>query len=480
MYRQSWDTVNRPKYRGLAWSESQSEALRLIAEGYSHEDEDSRHNSSRFLYIKGRPGSGKSAVLLEAAIRACASIRVLIVCPTGVLVHSFKARLPEVEGIENISVDTIHGVLNYKRPGADSKVQWAPPSALRRIDLILCDEGSQYEDQEWDRLFQVVKEQPHSPFVGIVADFQQLQPLVSGGHCQQFCNRMPHVDLETVYRTSDERQLLFLSRIRDKQPTRQMLMEYFEDRYWPKLESLTACVARGMEIGKQRKQHFHWLCITNAGASQVCLAALRHIGVSEADLASGYLCDPTTKSELRILARPGLLIRLSRNFDKQRGFVNGALAEVCESLRGNSIFIARLVGSGNMVLVHPMEEEGQIFLPCSYGYGSTIRRSQGADLDLGCIYFDQKMPAGRGYGYVAVSRFKSRAGCFLYGKMRRTDFLPVGEVQTDEVLERDIESQSSDEDDGCGLEYAFSEGDECISELGDEDGDSGHQLVDFI
>ena len=416
-------------------------------------------------------------MLLEAAIRACASIQVLIVCPTGVLVHSFKARLPEVEGIENISVDTIHGVLNYKRPGADSKVQWAPPSALRRIDLILCDEGSQYEDKEWDRLFQVVKEQPHSPFVCIVADFQQLQPLVCGGHCQQFCNRMHHVDLETVYRSSDERQLLFLSRIRDKQPTRQMLIEYFEDRHWPKQESLNACVARGMEIGKQRNQHFHWLCTTNQGASQVCLAALCHIGVTEADLASGYLCDPTTKSELRILARPGLLIRLSRNFDKQRGFVNGALAEVCESLHGNRCFTARLMGSGNMVLVHPMEEEGQIFLPCCYGYGSTIRRSQGADLDLGCIFFDQKMPAGRGYGYVAASRFKSRAGCFLYGKMRRTDFLPVGEDQSDEVLVRDVQSQSSSEDDVCGFASGSDSDEDCVSLDGH---DTGHNLLDFI
>ena len=34
---------------------------------------------------------------------------------------------------------------------------------------------------------------------------------------------------------------------------------------------------------------------------------------------------------------------------------------------------------------------------------------------------------GRGYGYVAVSRFKRRAGVHLYGKLRRTDFLPVGE-----------------------------------------------------
>ena len=209
-------------------------------------------------------------------------------------------------------------VLNYKRPGADSKVQWSPPSALRRIDLILCDEGSQYENQEWDRLYQVVKEQPHAPFVGIVADFQQLQPLVSGGHCQQFCNRMPHVDLETVYRTSDERQLLFLSRIRDKQPSRDILLEYFEDRHWQKQESLTVCVARGMEIGKERKQHFHRLCTTNDGASNVCLAALLVKGITEADLATGYLCDPTTKSELRVLARPGVLIRLSRNNDKQR------------------------------------------------------------------------------------------------------------------------------------------------------------------
>ena len=133
-----------------------------------------------------------------------------------------------------------------------------------------------------------------------------------------------------------------------------------------------------------------------------------------------------------------------------------------------------------MVLAHPMLEEGSTFLPCCYGYGSTIRRSQGADLDLGCIYFDQKMTAGRVYGYVAASRFKSRAGCYLYGKMRRTDFLPVGEEQPDEVLERGFESESSDEDDGCRLEYAFPEEDSCCSEAGDPDGPSGHCLVDFI
>ena len=108
-----------------------------------------------------------------------------------------------------------------------------------------------------------------------------------------------------------------------------------------------------------------------------------------------------------------------------------------------------------MVLVHPVEEDGARFLPCCYGYATTIRRAQGASLEHGCIYFDQKRhAAGRGYGYVAVSRFRSRAGCHVIGKLRRTDFLPVGDEKDTEVLERGYESKSSG-DEGCGLEYAF-------------------------
>ena len=55
-------------------------------------------------------------------------------------------------------------------------------------------------------------------------------------------------------------------------------------------------------------------------------------------------------------------------------------------------------------------------------------------------------------GYVAASRFRERLGVYLYGKVRRTDFLPVGEDQEDEVTERGYDSQSSDDDDD---EYAM-------------------------
>ena len=122
------------------------------------------------MFIQGPPGSGKTLLLLEIAIR-CArmGLHVLIVCPTGTNVYVFRSQLPEFDGVEKIAVDTIQGVLKYKRPGADSKVAWAPPSALRKIDVLLCDEASQFEDLDWRRFFVSVKEQPHKPYCAVVA-----------------------------------------------------------------------------------------------------------------------------------------------------------------------------------------------------------------------------------------------------------------------------------------------------------------------
>ena len=102
-------------------------------------------------------------------------------------------------------------------------------------------------------------------------------------------------------------------------------------------------------------------------------------------------------------------------------------------------------------------------MPLTYGYATTVRRAQGASLDMGCIYFDQrKRAAGRGYGYVAVSRFKSREGCFLYGKLRQSDFLPVGDCMESELTERGILSETSDSADQ-GMEHVGARSDAHIS-----------------
>ena len=212
-----------------------------------------------------------------------------------------------------------------------------------------------------------------------------------------------------------------------------------------------------MTLADETGEPFVWLTCTNRGTSEICEPALELAGVSKDDLQSGFFCDPTTKSKLRIVAKPGVYIRLSRNLDKKRGFVNGAIAVIHESLEGNRVFTARLIGSGNLVLVHPIRDKGATFLPCCYGYATTIRRAQGADLHHGCVYMDQmKRVASRGYAYVACSRFKSRSGCHLYGSLRVSDFLPVGEPQEGEITERGYLSLDSDDSEGPGFEMAMS------------------------
>ena len=111
-----------------------------------------------------------------------------------------------------------------------------------------------------------------------------------------------------------------------------------------------------MELAAKHNEVFTWLTATNKGASEVCMAALRNKGITEKDTDAGFPCDPTSKSKAGILAKPGIVLRLTRNMDKSRGFVNGALCIVVEQLDGNQYFVGKLIGSGNYVLVHPMHE----------------------------------------------------------------------------------------------------------------------------
>ena len=78
-------------------------------------------------------------------------------------------------------------------------------------------------------------------------------------------------------------------------------------------------------------------------------------------------------------------IRLTRNMDKERGFVNGAMATV-ETVLRKDVFIAK-TASGVRFLVHPVAFDKQQFVPFCYGYAMTIRRAQGSTLDLVGLWF---------------------------------------------------------------------------------------------
>ena len=238
------------------------------------------------------------------------------------------------------------------------------------------------------------------------------------------CCDIRTIELKTIYRTSDTALLDFLSVVRRSQPLKAVLRGFFQGRQL--VGSLSTAVAFGLA---QSAPHdgaiFSWLCVTNKGARKVNSAALFLLDITAADLAVGQASDPKIDIDAIIL-RKDLCIRLTRNLDKGRGFVNVAIGVVVDVLCPY-VAILRLT-TGNLVLLHPVScgGDGGFFLPCTYGYATTIRRAQGSSLSMGCIYFDHCYPPERGYGYVAASRFRSMAGLFHYGRIRRTDWLPVG------------------------------------------------------
>ena len=58
---------------------------------------------------------------------------------------------------------------------------------------------------------------------------------------------------------------------------------------------------------------------------------------------------------------------------------------------------------------------------------------------------------------MAVSRFRTRLGCYYFGRIRRSDFLPVGEEGEDEAVERGYYSVDSSDDEDRGLECRFAD-----------------------
>ena len=159
------------------WSEEQAAVLEYIRMGVHVSDANVAYShdvKSRFVYINGEPGSGKSEAVTYAAVEAASKgANVLIGCPTGVLVSSYRDRLP---CNERITVETIHSAWQIARK-ADAHTH-NPPSRLRRYELIILDEVSQLDNVVFRILLKAILELPQKPLVVFVGDLCQLQPVI--------------------------------------------------------------------------------------------------------------------------------------------------------------------------------------------------------------------------------------------------------------------------------------------------------------
>ena len=132
------------------------------------------------------PCTHDAQLLVQFCAHAIAiRLRVLIRCPTGHLVATYRQRLPDVDFNR---IETMHAGLDIYRE-KDALVEHAPPSTLRKYDAILLDECSQIDNSTARKVVYAIDELPQKPFVAIAADYRQLQPVRKGGCMASMCNR---------------------------------------------------------------------------------------------------------------------------------------------------------------------------------------------------------------------------------------------------------------------------------------------------
>ncbi|CAE7408220.1 pif1, partial [Symbiodinium pilosum] len=91
--------------------------------------------------------------------------------PIGLLVSMYRQRL--LAG-DQLTLETLHSSFKVTR---EADAQYIPPGRLRAYDLIILDEISQIDSHAWGQIKLALAELHPRPFVVLVGDFQQLQPI---------------------------------------------------------------------------------------------------------------------------------------------------------------------------------------------------------------------------------------------------------------------------------------------------------------
>ena len=428
----SWCAKRPTDMPARIWSPQQQQVLDTVAAGISVADANVEVNR-RFLHVTGGPGTGKTEVIVQCAVNAAVQgdAKVLIGCPVGSLLDTYRLRLPPKL---DIVVETIHSAFRVTRQADE---MYVPPGRLRMYDLIIFDEVSQIDPHVWNEVSQALSELVPGPFVVLVGDFQQLQPVMSGQGLQERLNvairegGLVRIELlqHAYARCRDTVMIKFLNWIRTHQPSLETLRWFFgRSGFMPKSPWAATRFAVNRERATVPHRPFTFLTVSNDTAAKLNQA---RIDRDYPQILHGREDESVEGDEKagggRLLFEPGMRIRLTRNVAKDRGFVNGALGEVEHVLRrggNNTVFVLK-ASNDVRVLAHSVTLKGKTFMPAAYSYAMTVRRAQGMTLDMVGLRFDVRNPNG-GYAYVGASRVRRRCDLYHVGKLRRSDWVPVG------------------------------------------------------
>jgi ATP-dependent exoDNAse (exonuclease V) alpha subunit len=389
-------------------------------------------DTDKNVFITGRAGTGKSTLL--EYFRDITKKNVVVLAPTGV------AAL-------NVRGQTIHSFFKFKPGITPERVRRLrsskdSESIYHKLDIVIIDEISMVRADLLDcvdRFLRLNGPEDDEPFGGIqmafIGDLYQLPPVVTSSEKEVFESfyetpyfygaqvfdslEMDLVELEKIYRQSDEEFISLLNSIRNNSITTEGL-ELLNQRYQPDFEPPPA-------------QFYVYLTTTNRLAEEINsrrLAALRHrlhifTGSITGDFGQEYL---PTKIELQV--KVGAQVMMLNN-DSEGRWVNGSIGkitEIVQNRKGEDIIVAEL-DNGEEVEVTPYTWEIYRFFvdngqlksetvgkfsqyPLMLAWAVTIHKGQGKTFDRVIIDIGRGTFA-HGQMYVALSRCTTLEGIVL-------------------------------------------------------------------
>ena len=420
--------------------DAMKDAMEVALKAAEAQDEDQLEQlmadaqDSKMLFASGPPGTGKTFVVHDRIRHWQArGARVLFVLPTGQLASEMRQAHPQID------VDTYHGGLWFHKDLSEAM------GILTQYDLIVLDEVSMLTDVQFERVVAMWNAADRLPCIVLLGDFWQL-PVADrkARRCEESELWRPNVKVIN-FREQVRCKDPYFQKILDGLRTAQPSMEQLKRKILLRHRAWTNKKPEAWDVLNLLRHHPDTTIVTCtrracALVNQLAVQVLfrdRHkkpLGVVDMDYEANeknytkkgdWVAGRLRPAETEVFE--GQRVFLTRNLDKENGFVNG-MAAVVEGYDVRSRCLHMLTKLGKSLVVHLYTEEvpghGNVTsFPVRLGYSSTIPKIQGATLPHVTIWLDR--PFCRAAAYVAMSRVEHSDNYLIAGKVSPAHFVPA-------------------------------------------------------
>ena len=383
--------------------------------------------------VLGPAGSGKSTAVhsvIREAVRQ--GRRVLLAAPTGRLAATLREKFPDLE------VDTVHGAFLVYKPVHETLEVQLP------YDLIVVEEVGQLSKPIFERIMEQWQAAEKLPTLVFVGDFYQL-PCAEVGQSNALTSwwwnsvNVKKRYLKAMRRCKCPKLLKTLETLRTNKPSKEQLRMIMTGHKAPSLHRAGYVMNEVPSLDDvyhilQETPQTMFLTCSRKGAAylndlavqvlfpwdEVCPLAVLPAD-PESNVDNFYKGKMVAEEPLEVPIYKGARIILTKNLNKEIGFVNGMEAEVLGVDRNNVVVRTK---QNRILAVHPWTSENKVVhYPLRLGYASTVHKVQGATLPHVTIWLDvRNFPAA---AYVAISRVEYDANWRYVGNPGVHHFTPA-------------------------------------------------------